>query len=144
MKFRTSKVASEIGMKPDAIPRQVPKSAKPSFPCSLSALKTRRALVRREYGEQLGETGFVGVAQGRLSVGVDPVRMLPSQGFANLRAKFGVGVDLVAHGCDTLNGWLSSGRRFDVDFWESLGSAAFCQSSACVWMTFEVIADQAA
>src|SRR5258705_1149876 len=102
MKFRTSKDASEIGMKPrlartlsdyhpfdanDAIRRQVPKSAKLSFPCSLSALKTRRALVRREYGEQLGETGFVVVAQGRLSVGVDPVRMLPSQGFA----KFGVG-----------------------------------------------------
>ena len=159
MKFRTSKDASEIGMKPrlartlsdyhpfdanDAIRRQVPKSAKPSFPCSLSALKMRRALVRGEYGKQLGETGFVVVAQGRLSVGVDPVRMLPSQGFANLRAKFGVGVDLVAHGCDTLNGWLSSDGCIDVDFWESLGSAALCQSSAWVWMTFEVVADQAA
>ncbi len=35
-----------------------------SFPCSLSALKTRRALVRREYGEQLGETGFVVIDRG--------------------------------------------------------------------------------
>jgi hypothetical protein len=104
----------------------------------------RRALARGEYGKQLGETGFVVVAQGRLSVGVDPVRMLPSQGFANLRAKFGVGVDLVAHGCDTLNGWLSSDGCIDVDFWESLGSAALCQSSAWVRMTFEVVADQAA
>jgi hypothetical protein len=88
--------------------------------CSLPPLKLRRVLVRREHDEQFGETDFVRVAQGRVSVGVDPLRMLPSQGFTNLHAKFGVGGDLIAHGCNTLNGWLSSGGCFDVDFWGSL------------------------
>ena len=81
--------------------------------------------MRREYGEQLGETGFVGVARGDFPLASIQSGCCPSQGFANLRAKFGVGVDLVAHGCDTLNGWLSSGRRFDVDFWESLVERGF-------------------
>jgi hypothetical protein len=90
--------------------------------CSLSALKLRRALVRREYGEQLGEAGFVGVAQGRLSVGVDPVRMLRSQGFANLRAKFGVGLDLIAH---------TEIHDSNLEFWSQTVGTRYFDSTGC-------------
>ena len=31
----------------------------------------------------------------------------------------------IAHGCNALNGWLSSGGCFDVDFWESLRERVF-------------------
>ena len=70
--------------------------------------------MRREYGEQLGETGFVGVAQGRLPICADPLRMLPSQGLANLLAKFGVGADLVGHSWNAVESWLSGGGCLGV------------------------------
>jgi hypothetical protein len=46
--------------------------------------------------------------------------MLPPQRVANLLAKFGVGLDLIAHGFNTLNGALSSGGRFGTDSCASL------------------------
>jgi hypothetical protein len=60
---------------------------------SLSTLNLPRVLARREYGKQLGETRFVDVSQMGVSVWIDPVRMLSSQGVANLHSKFLVGMD---------------------------------------------------
>jgi hypothetical protein len=42
--------------------------------------------------------------------------MLPSQGLANLLAKFGVGADLVGHSWNAVDSWLSGGRCLGVDF----------------------------
>ena len=113
MQFRTSKVASEIGMKPrwlgrsaiithstptTAIRRQVPKSAKPSFPAFHCLLSRRGALsCGVNMASNLAKRAFRVVALGRL------FRWRRSQSGCCLRrasricgAKFGVGVDLVA------------------------------------------------
>ena len=91
-------------------------TSRTSRSCSLSTLKLPRVLARHEYSKQLGEASFVGVAQTGVSVRIDPLRMLPSQGFTNLHSKLRVGMAFPQHCWNALQSWLGSGRCFDVKF----------------------------
>ena len=44
----------------------------------------------------------------------------------------------------SLNGWISSGGCFGVDFWETLRERGLMPVLGMAWMTFEALADHAA
>jgi hypothetical protein len=53
-------------------------------------------------------------------------------------------VNSIEHGCNTLNGWISSGGCFGAGFWETLRERGLMAVLGMAWMTFEALADHAA